>query len=63
MQVRSGSKGSAAVWIRRQGKSKACEIERTRGLAVEATAHLFYFDECRLHLIPRIYAMCMSGGG
>lgn len=40
---------------------KLADIERARGLAGKGLAHLLYFDECDLHLMPVIRSMWMKG--
>ncbi len=40
---------------------KLAELERARELADRGLAHLLYFDECDLHLMPVIRAMWMKG--
>ncbi len=41
--------------------SKLAQIERAQRLAGKGLAHLLYFDECDLHLMPVIRSMWMKG--
>ena len=44
-----------------EAASKLAGLERARELASKGLAHLLYFDECDLHLMPVIRSMWMKG--
>ncbi len=44
-----------------EAASKLAALERARELAVGGLAHLLYFDECDLHLVPVMRSMWMKG--